>query len=167
MTAPRSSSIASPGESLWTMGSIEQRLVTLRRLRDERIAAARQREEAAKKPPPPAPPPENPHHTIFPYVVGGVGAAGLVVGSVFGLMAISHRNDARTEPVQQTAIDLDSKAQTQATISTVSFVVGGVLLAGGVAWWLIEAGSKSTGSATARVRVSIGPGSVGVGGTLP
>ncbi len=150
-------------------GAIEQRLVTLRRLRDER-AAAKQREQSQKQQqqqqPTTPPPPPKPHHTIYPYVVGGVGAAGLVAGSVFGLMAISDRNDARTEPVQQRAIDLDSKAQTLATLSTVSFIVGGALVAAGVAWWVIEARSTTTGSTPVRVGVGVGPGYLGVGGSL-
>jgi tetratricopeptide (TPR) repeat protein len=150
-------------------GAIEQRLVTLKRLRDDRNAAAKQHEEDQKKksaPPPPTSPPPAPTHTIYPYIVAGAGGVGLVLGSVFGLMALSHRSDARSEPTQQRAIDLDNQAQSLATVSTISFIAGSVLVAGGVAWWVLEE-KGMTGSASPSVRVGIAPGFVGATGTLP
>jgi hypothetical protein len=68
-------------------------------------------------------------------VLGGAGVVGVLVGSVFGLMSKSTHDDALTHCLgtrcTQTGIDLGDKATTQAAISTVSFVAGGVLLAGG------------------------------------
>lgn len=130
-------------------GAIEQRVTTLKRMRDERAALVKKSEEKKKEqppPPPPRPPPPPPkkEHTIYPFVVGGVGAVGLVVGGVLGMSALSKRSDARNEPIQANAIDLDDKAQGLATASTVSFVIGGVLVAAGVAWWILESGSSKT-----------------------
>ncbi len=72
-------------------------------------------------------------------IVGGVGLAGLAVGSAFGLQARSKWNGAdcpnnlcMTEADQTRAED----AKQFATISTWSFVAGGALMAAGAALWL-------------------------------
>jgi hypothetical protein len=60
-------------------------------------------------------------------IVGGVGVAGLVVGGVFGLTANStykNANCPNCAAVPQNAYD-------QATISTIAFIAGGALVAGG------------------------------------
>ena len=71
-------------------------------------------------------------------VVGGTGVAGLVVGSIFGLVSKStydnaFRTECRSTPngcSTQGAED-GQTAHTQAMVSTVGFIAGGVLLAGG------------------------------------
>ena len=114
--------------------------------------------------PPPAPPlvvgpiapapAASPSSTTSPvrtigYVVGGVGLAGVVVGSIFGVDAISKNNaagcDAQsvcTNPQSRTA------AQGSATISTAGFIAGGVLLAGGVVM-ILAAPKRAGGTAGA------------------
>ncbi len=70
-------------------------------------------------------------------VVGGVGAAGLVVGTVTGILglnkeAIGNRNCFDDRRVcNQTGFDANKSAHTFATISTVGFAVGLVGVAGG------------------------------------
>lgn len=71
------------------------------------------------------------------YAGAGVGVVGLVVGSVAGISAMSHKSAAKKDCVgascpPSTWSDLDSARQ-MATISTVGFVVGvlGVAVAGG------------------------------------
>jgi hypothetical protein len=64
------------------------------------------------------------------YVGGTVALVGLVVGSVTGISAISHKNDAKKACVNgncppSTWSDLDS-ARSMATVSTVGFVVGAI-----------------------------------------
>jgi hypothetical protein len=64
------------------------------------------------------------------YVGGGVALAGLAIGSVTGISAISHRNDAKKACLDgkcppSTWSDLDS-ARAMATVSTVGFVVGAI-----------------------------------------
>lgn len=78
----------------------------------------------------------------FAYVAGGVGAAGVVVGSITGLLAISHKNAAASDCVDgecppATWDDLD-KARTLATVSTMGFVVGIVGLAAGASALLLR-----------------------------
>jgi len=75
-------------------------------------------------------------------VAGGVGIAGVIVGSVLGSSAGSAWSRAKSE-CQPGACGSGSAAQndrtsalSQATVSTVSFVVGGLAAAGGVVLWL-------------------------------
>ena len=155
-------------------GAIEQRLVTLKKQRDEKANLAKERTQVEKEreavekeranPPPPAePPPEPPHHrSVLPYVVMGVGGAGLITGTIFGLMANSKKAAATDEPVQLQAIDIRDTGRSFATVSNISFVVGGVLVAAGAVWWVLDGRSKNKGA----VQVGIGPGSLQLGGTL-
>jgi hypothetical protein len=75
--------------------------------------------------------------------IGGAGAAGIVIGAVFGIVskltydqgmkgcAANNVNDCSS-----TAVKDDNTAHTQATVSTVAFVAGAALLAGGIALYL-------------------------------
>ena len=76
------------------------------------------------------------------YVGGGVALAGLVVGSVTGISAISHKNDAKKACVNgdcppSTWSDLDS-ARSMATVSTVGFVVGAIGAVVGAGAFLLD-----------------------------
>jgi len=76
------------------------------------------------------------------YVGGGVAALGLVVGSVSGISAISHKNAAKKGCVdgncpRSTWSDLDS-ARSMATASTVGFVVGAIGLIAGAGALLLD-----------------------------
>ncbi len=73
--------------------------------------------------------------------LGGAGVAGLVVGSVAGVVASSRWDDATTACPERQCSDpknlrLDGPAKTWADVSTVSFVGGGLALATGVVLWL-------------------------------
>ncbi len=70
-------------------------------------------------------------------VVGAVGIAGLGVGGIFGVLGSSSWSTAKRECPTATgcspqAMSDRSSAVTSATISTVGFIAGGVLLAGGL-----------------------------------
>jgi tetratricopeptide (TPR) repeat protein len=161
-------------------GAIEQRLATLRRQRDERVAAQKAREggdasdpnnppSKTKQPPPPPPdePPPPRKRNIFPFVVGGAGVAALGVGVVTGLMAKSGESDANAEPKQDRAIEQRDSAETLATISTTTFIIGGVLLAAGAGWFVIDTSSKKTGGGARSPQVALGLGFIGLQGVLP
>ena len=87
-------------------------------------------------------------------ITGGVGIAGLAVGTIFGLQASSKQDDANCPGNvcrdEASASTLRS-ANDAATISTIGFVAGGILAAGGVTLWLL---GSSSSSKTATVRVS-------------
>jgi hypothetical protein len=82
-------------------------------------------------------------------VVGAAGLGGVVVGSVFGLVAKS-KNDQALQPQNcrtptlctQTGLSLTSDAKSAATVSTVAFAAGGVLVATGAVLWLVAPSSS-------------------------
>jgi hypothetical protein len=98
-------------------------------------------------------------------VAGGVGVAGIVVGSIFGLKAFSKHDEAALqcdpECHDQAGMDLKAEAKSAGNISTVAFVVGAAGLAGGALLWF-TAGSAKAG--TSAPRVGFGPGGILVKG---
>lgn len=147
-------------------GAIEQRIATLQRERDEKIALQKQseadrkraQEEAAraaaaakqKKEAPPH------HRSALPYIVGGIGIGGLGTGVVLGLMATSQHSSARDEPQQLQAENEQNRAKTYATASTISFIAGGALLAIGTTWWILDGSSGKASTQSARLGVTPG-----------
>ncbi len=89
------------------------------------------------------------------FVVGGVGVAGLAVGSIFGLMASSTWSRASTEK-QPNATPDSHTAGSQATISTIGFIAGGVLVAGGIVLWLTA--PREPSAAAIGLAPGVGPG---------
>ncbi len=88
-------------------------------------------------------------------VVGGVGIAGLAVGGVFGLMASSEWSQAQKDGKESEK----STADSQATVSTIAFIAGGVLVAGGAILWLTAPSASS--STTVGLVPSVTPGGGG------
>ena len=89
----------------------------------------------------------------------GLGAIGTVVGTVFGLKSKSEHDDAKActatcpdEPSHQANQD----AMKFGNISTVSFIVGVVGLAGGVTLWLTAKPRQPNSSAQAQVTAGLG-----------
>jgi hypothetical protein len=103
-------------------------------------------------------------------VVGGAGVVGLVVGGIFGSIASSKWSDAKSEcsgsscPQYQQALSDHDAASSAATVSTVSFIVGGLAVAGGaVLWFTAPSGSTpSASSAGLHLAPQIGPGLAGL-----
>jgi hypothetical protein len=102
--------------------------------------------------------------------IGGVGAAGLVVGGVFGLLAISEASQQKSDcatptncPRVDAATSDHKSAQTDGAVSTAAFIAGGALLAGGAILFLSggHAGPER-GAVGLVVTPSIAPGGGGV-----
>ncbi len=100
------------------------------------------------------------------FAVGGAGVAGVLVGSIFGAVASGKWSAAKsdcgagcgpTSPAQGEK----NTASSDATISTVAFVVGGVLAAGGVVLYL-TAPSRTASGTGLQVAPAIGVSSGGV-----
>jgi hypothetical protein len=76
----------------------------------------------------------------------GVGVAALAVGSVFGGIAISKKNSSGCTSTGACPNTTDEQswrdAGTAATASTILFVAGGVLTAGGIAMWVLAPSSS-------------------------
>ena len=97
----------------------------------------------------------------------GVGAAGVGVGSVFGLLAFTKTSSVKSNCPgnvcpSSSQQDIDS-SKTAGTISTIAFVVGGVGVGVGIVA-LATGGSKSESSA--KVELGVGPGTVRVAGSF-
>ncbi|MDB4992916.1 MAG: hypothetical protein JWM74_348 [Myxococcaceae bacterium] len=99
--------------------------------------------------PAPEPPRGGTQRTIA-LIVGGVGIAGLAVGGVAGLMAISKHDDAKArceDPKRCPDADsaaLWTDATSAGTVSTIGFVAGGVALAGAAVLWLTAPSGSSS-----------------------
>lgn len=140
------------------------------------VSAQPQAQPQAQPPanqPPPAPPPEPSHpgstQRIIGIAVGGVGLVGIGLGTYFGLHAIDKDKKADekcSETVCQEPADFDNAdaAKKSATASTISFVAGGALVAGGVLLYFL-APSKSSSVSLAPV-VAPGYAGLSVGGRL-
>lgn len=90
------------------------------------------------------------------YVVGAVGLVGITVGAITGLSAISSNNRSKeTCPASGACADEAARAdndsaRSSATISTIGFVAGGILLAGGLALVIAAPSSRAPTSAALR-----------------
>jgi hypothetical protein len=131
------------------------------------------------QPPAEAPPPaatgSNKQRAIG-LTIAGVGAAGLVAGTVFGLVATSKWHEAKdncpgnvcTDPHW---LDVRQQANTQADASTILFAVGGAALATGAVLWLTaprapKAPAVGGRSPAAHQAVWISPNGVAFAGTF-
>lgn len=84
--------------------------------------------------------------------VGVVGLAGIGLGAVFGLKAISLNNDSKNDCDASSVCDATGvasrhDAQSAGNVSTIAFVAGGVLLAGGVTMFGLAKPRSSAGAA--------------------
>ncbi len=109
------------------------------------------------------------------YVSFGVGGAGLIVGAVTGILAITNLSSAKGQGCvgnqcpPSASSDLNT-ATTMATLSTVGFIVGGVGVGGGVVAFLLSRRSPppadTSQPAAPTVSFDLAPGGVGVHGTF-
>lgn len=118
-------------------------------------------------------PKSTPTTRVIGYGLLGVGAAGLITGSVLGGLTLSKASDLETQcpnKVCETpeAQDDLKRASRLGTWSTVAFGVGGAGLVGGVVLLLTSSSgsSASSGSPGPAVRPSVGLGSIGLQGSF-
>lgn len=126
---------------------------------------------APPPPPPPLPPPpvtrrdeRGNTQRLVGYVVGGAGLVGLGVGGAFGISALSFKQSrdghcTGNNLCDRTGVHEDTNARHAATASTVAFIAGGALLAGGVVLVLTAPKNRA-------VTVGVGPGALTVGGAF-
>jgi hypothetical protein len=123
----------------------------------------------APEPPPPAP--QQAQSTsgwstmrTLGVVLGGAGVAGIATGAVFGLMANSAWSNAQNEC--GTASNCTRRAQalsdhdttvTDATISTIGFIAGGALVAGGAVMFFLGGRPPSEAATPAQTSVTVAP----------
>lgn len=96
---------------------------------------------------------------------GGVGVAGVIVGSIFGLMSKSDHDEAEkycdgSQCTDQRGVSAGNSAYTAGNVSTVAMIVGGVGIAAGITLWFTA--PKSSASAA----LAIGPGTLRLRGSF-
>lgn len=100
----------------------------------------------------------------------GVGAASLVVGAIFGGLAMSKKaasNDGHCDAMDfcdTTGRSLRADAITAGNVSTGMFVAGGVLAAGGLVLFLTAPSGAAVRHESASVRLKVGAGNVSLTG---
>ena len=100
--------------------------------------------------------------------VAGLGGVGIIVGSVFGVLAKGSNDDSlaacRTEEFcTSEGVALRDDAKSQALVSTVTFIVGGALVAGGLTlFFLAPDDDDSTDIGHLALDAAVGPGQAGL-----
>ena len=104
------------------------------------------------------------------YAVGGVGAAGLVVGAIFGGLAVSASSKVKSECPNNICKAADqgdlSSANTKALVSTLGLSIGGAALATGVILFVVSIPSAKRDDAPARAGAQLVPSFGPQGGAL-
>jgi hypothetical protein len=109
-------------------------------------------------------------YKILGLAAGGVGVAGLAVGTVFGLLAFSEKSQQESAcgssascagSAYSTAAGDRSAGLTDSTIATVGFIAGGALLVGGAILFLTAPSSAPRATGMTLVP-SLGPGGGGL-----
>lgn len=181
--------VVGPGERTFVFTTPDGRRTTITAIvregeKAQHVTAVFPRTEAPPPPPPPpAPPP--PAENVAPpppvdspppegrgrdlrtlgYAVGGAGVVGLVVGGIFGLVAINAKNEAQCNERNQCQPGPLSEARSAATVSTVGFVAGAALLAAGVTLVLVSPSKTSSASITAGPMLSSSASGATLGAT--
>ena len=96
----------------------------------------------------------------------GLGGAGLVIGSIFGLRTSSKWSEAKEHctgiDCDRTGVELAAQAKNAGTVSTISFIAGGVcLVGGGILFFTAPSTSKKSD-----VNVGLGLGNLTVRGSF-
>lgn len=101
-----------------------------------------ERETGPVEPPPPVEDDDFEIMPILPWAVIGLGGAVLLIGAITGGVATAKVSDIRDQcpesPCSPVLADDKESATTFATASTVSFIIGGIIAAGGVSWLLVN-----------------------------
>jgi hypothetical protein len=104
---------------------------------------------------------------IVSYVAMGLGVVGLGVGTVFGLRTSSIWTEAQTHckgiECDRTGVTLATDAKNAGTVSTISFIAGGVLLAGGAVLFFTAPNGGKSASGKREPRAPRGPSEMRVG----
>jgi hypothetical protein len=107
----------------------------------------------------PAALPDSSSRSIAPWIVGGVGVAGLAVGGILGAVVLGEKSTTDKECNQVTlkcpadAVSAANTGRTLGPISTVGFIVGGLGVGVSAVWLLTRGPAKGEAPAT----VGMGP----------
>lgn len=133
------------------------------------VAGPLEKDESAKTDDKPPPPPPEPASSWTPLkisglVVAGVGVVGLGVGGAFGFLAKGSLDDSNsnnhcdaTNHCDPQGLALRSDAQSSALLSTISFIAGGVLVAGGLTMFFLAPKPENKETKVAPAAMTIVP----------
>jgi hypothetical protein len=155
-----------PGEHAFTFETAAQPSVTKTVLIQEAQKARLESVTFGTRPPAADVTHGMPPQRVLAIVAGGVGVAGIGVGTAFGLMAASKKSTAEracpNNPCDsEEGVAKWSDAGSTGNISTIAFIVGGVGVAGAALLWF----STPRSSAGASAQVGVGPGALEVKGS--
>ncbi len=101
--------------------------------------------------------------------LAGVGVAGVVVGSVYGVLTGVEWNQQKSDcasasncPHRQQALQDHQSLTSDSIVSTIAFVAGGVLIAGGVVLYFVGAPSSPHTEQSVLLAPAVGPGAAGL-----
>lgn len=99
------------------------------------------------------------------FVAAGAGVAGLAVGTIFGLVASSTLSEPRCDTSAKVCDPgVIGDAKTAATVSTIGFIAGGALIAGGVTLVLVASKRDNIARLRATPTVGLNGGGLSLGG---
>ncbi|MEO8875400.1 MAG: hypothetical protein ABI461_07430 [Polyangiaceae bacterium] len=168
-----------PGEAHFTVAPAGEGTASIALEADPNAIVAQQPAGANHTEPPPVAPSSKPINKTIGYAALGVGAAGVVVGGIFGALALGAHGSLNDEcpngncPASKQ--DDISSYHTKGTVSTIGFIVGGVGLAAGAVLILTapkthtEANIESKNNAATRqafISPYVGAGTAGVLGSF-
>lgn len=147
--------------------------------KNRKLSAAFQKAAASPAPPPPPPPgdavpsparsEEAPHRSVAPWIIGGVGLAGLAVGGILGGVVLHDKSiiddpsqcNARVGLCTTAGASAEQGGRTLGPASTAAFIVGGVGVAVAAVWLIFRAPARSAAPAAT---VGLGPAMTPGGG---
>jgi tetratricopeptide (TPR) repeat protein len=116
-------------------GALERRIATLRRQVAEKEALRKRALERDRTSPPGA---GGGGGSAMPWVIVGLGAAGLATGGVLGLLASQRNLDAKSEPTYVRADRLHTQAEALARGANYCLIGGGVVVIAGIIWAIFD-----------------------------
>jgi tetratricopeptide (TPR) repeat protein len=148
--------------------AVERRIEALRE-QIRLLEAARSRPPAP--PPPVAPKEEAPPQRapmIAPWIIAGVGGAGVTAAIALGVVAKGKNDDAQATSSGQEAMDLEDDAGGFAIASNVAFGVGGAALLAGAIWGIVDLAhvARVDRERSRILRLEVGLGTLGISGEL-
>jgi hypothetical protein len=162
---------SAPGKQTWTKaqdveGVGQTVTILVDPLGDMPVQAAAPPPQSPVDLPPNAEPARSSPMKTAGLVVGAAGVAGIGVGAVFGILAISKNSNANsghcgtsfggTNNCDPVGLSLRSDAVKLGNVSTISFIAGGVLIAGAGCLWILAP------STSVQVGATIGYGGAGL-----
>ena len=159
-----------PAEEKVTVKEGADAKVTLKMEKDAPKEAPKVEAPAVPEEPPPPPPKGSPGLRTAAWISAGVGVAGLAVGGVFGFLAKGKHDDLKKTCLNGELCPMSEKSnidsfKSNANISTIGFIVGGVGVVAAIPLFIASRPSKDAPPSTSAF-LTVGPSSFAVSGSF-